>query len=194
MKTYIYLIMIALVALALFGCSDEDDSQTDYNAILIDGWEEFVLGNYADAEAKFQQLVDANEMLGKAYNGLGWCALYQDQLDNAETDFSKALQEELDDDTYQDVIGGLVIVYDALNRPQDCVDSSGNLSTDWVFSHDETLDYDDIILIRAISYYALGEFENSLTEVQKLDPDFSADVSTVEGRADLANKIEQLGG
>ena len=53
-------------------------------------------------------------------------------------------------------------------------------------------DFNDLILLRAMSYYAIADFASSLGEVRRLQPSFYADVDTVEGRAALAEKIETL--
>lgn len=80
--------------------------------------------------------------------------------------------------------------YEASNN---YADSLLSIDSTWA-SNFVDLDSTDIFLLKAQNYYALGEFENSLEAVQRVNPDFSADVSTTEGRRALATEIERLGG
>ena len=192
MKRYIFILIIIAATLALIGCS-EDEKKPNYQAKLETAWENFVAGSYADAKVGFQELIDKGELLAEAYNGLGWCNLFLDDLDSANGAFSYGLQNAPEDAIYQDIVAGLCFVYDAQNLPNACLSVSENVNSDWAFAYGD-LDYEDIILLRAISYYSISDFTNSLTEVQRLDSSFTADVSTVEGRAALAEKIEELGG
>ena len=43
-----------------------------------------------------------------------------------------------------------------------------------------------------MSHYTQGEFALALIWVQKLDEDFTADINTNKGRAELVKKIESL--
>ena len=64
----------------------------------------------------------------------------------------------------------------------------------WIFIHDQTISYKDLHLIKAEGYFALGNFNESLIEVQLLNPAFTTDTNTFEGRAALAEEIERLRG
>ncbi len=64
----------------------------------------------------------------------------------------------------------------------------------WRFSHDSTLDASDLHILKAENYFLVGDFDNSLTEVKLLNPNFNADVSSSSGQADLAAEIERLKG
>jgi len=48
-------------------------------------------------------------------------------------------------------------------------------------------------LLLAVSYFALGDFHASLQQVQQLNPNFTATITTQAGRAALAAEIERLG-
>ena len=60
------------------------------------------------------------------------------------------------------------------------------------FTYDLRINYVDIVVLVAASHYAQGSFSEALIWVQKLEADFSVDVSTTEGRAELIIKIEAL--
>jgi hypothetical protein len=68
------------------------------------------------------------------------------------------------------------------------------LSSNWLFSYNETLGYEDLDLILSASYFALRDLSQSLTYVKKLNPSFAADITTYEGESALAEEIERLRG
>ena len=61
-----------------------------------------------------------------------------------------------------------------------------------VFAHDPTLTHDDLVALRAVSYYAFSQFGASLADLQRLDPGFDCDVQTPAGRMQLAARIEAV--
>jgi hypothetical protein len=66
------------------------------------------------------------------------------------------------------------------------------VDVDWSFPHDTSLDTDDLHVLKAENHFLLGEFPESLAEVQLLNAAFSADVMTSEGQSSLAAEIERL--
>ena len=72
------------------------------------------------------------------------------------------------------------------------IDMALELSPAWSFEARPDLDRDDLIVLRAENYFALGDFAASLAEVQSLVEGFTADVGTPQGQAELAAKIEEL--
>ncbi len=71
--------------------------------------------------------------------------------------------------------------------------------TGWVFTHDTTVNYLDIMLTLGMSNYGVGDFTKSLNHVSDiwaiLNPSISVatiDVSTVDGRRQLAVQLDSL--
>lgn len=112
-------------------------------------------------------------------------------------------------DVPKETTAGLALAYHARNNHQNAVtygnsllalsrDSSYTVSQgdpNWVFSRDPSVDARHIIWTLASSHFALGDFEQSLAHVHQLmsEPDtFTPNVATVEGRRELAEKIEFL--
>ncbi len=197
MKTKMIVMVLAFFIAIFSGCSDEGTSKTSSPSdkeVLDFGWNNFVAGDYSAAKDNFNELITREALLADAHSGLGWSNTFLDLLQNAADEFNFALNTQPSDSLKNDIYAGLSFVYDALNYPQECISATDNVATNWQFAYKADLDFNDIILLRAINYYALGEFDNSLIEVQRLDQSFNTDVSTVEGRAALANKIEALKG
>ena len=77
-------------------------------------------------------------------------------------------------------------------RSNQRADDALALNSNWVFTYDSSLSAADLHVLKAENYFLLGEFAESLAEVQILNPNFSADVSTNAGQAALAQEIENL--
>ncbi len=161
--------------------------------VLSSGWTAFGAADYTTATGKFRILLSRGALLVEAHDALGWVFAYTSAPDSALVHFQAAVEAgsevtNLDDE----VQAGLAIVHDALGHPADALAATDAVATDWSFGHDAAINYQDMIVLRAVSYYALGQFAESLAEVQRLDSTFTADIDTFEGRAALAAKIESL--
>ena len=91
----------------------------------------------------------------------------------------------------------MAFVYNAQKEYQSAINSANtalSLKSNWLFSHDESIGYKDLHLILAASYFGLGNFSQSLVQVQKLNSAFTADINTYEGKSALAEEIERLRG
>ena len=194
MKTYKYILPIILGIMIISGCSKSSSPGMSDEEKLAAAWESFTNGDYEQAKEYFTELIDDEEYLAEAYCGLGWSNSLLGQLQTAITNFTNGLNNNPTIEIEDDIYAGRSFAYEALGSYEDCLLDTDQIDEDWEFVHKDDLSYNDIILLRAICYYTLGEFENSLIEVQRLDPGFYADVSTEEGRAALAAKIEELRG
>lgn len=197
MKKLIILILGTALALA-GGCSSDDDGPsappppTDAE-VLAAGWTAFESDDLAEAEARFRVLLDRGALLAEAHDGLGWTFARQSLPDSAVVHYAAALARgaadlEIADQTH----AGQAFVLGARGDHTEAVAAALEVDAAWVFVHDADLDHDDVVLTLAVAHYALGAFADSLAAVQQLDPGFLADVTTVDGRAELAARIEAL--
>ena len=112
-------------------------------------------------------------------------------------------------DPFKECTAGLTLAYHAKNNHMYAVtygnyllsitgDSSYTItqgSPNWTFSRDVIMDSKHIIWTLASSQFVLGDFDKSLAHVHQLmlDPDsFAPNLTKVEGRQELAEKIEFL--
>ena len=196
MKVF-WLLLLALPLALCAGCGGDDDNgppppPTDQE-VLAAGWDAFEAGDLAEADEQFRELLARGVLRAEAHNGLGWRFAYGAEPDSALVHFQAPAVAEIDDADLDDEINaGLALTFDALDRPADTLVASAAVAAAWVFAHDGTLTHDDLVVLRAVAQYALGDFAASLVEVQRLDPTFDADVDTPAGRAALAAKIEEL--
>ena len=184
-------------------CSNANDSprsitlsakrafEQTYEEMNDSGWSEYVNGNYQQAKDNFTKSISRCPSEIEAYVGKGWCDLKLSQIESSIQSFNDALAKEASGTT-DDIYAGLCFAYDSQDLHEECLTASSEISVAWEFKYDPSLDYNDIILLRAISYYAIGEFPNSLNEVRQLDNNFNVNTETIDGRAELANKIEHL--
>ena len=149
-------------------------------------------GEYTLALNNFKEAIRASDTYIDAYNGAGWTSARLQQLSQAADYFSQCLNL---DANYNDGLAGNAFLAHARKEYQTAIDNGNKLvanDSNWNFSHDSNIDILGIYLVLAESYFALEDFTNSLLQVQKIDPTFSVDVSTYEGKAKLADKIEAL--
>ncbi len=209
MKRIIFIGIITALVL-LVGCRKE------ITATEVDmaeyGWQLFDQGNYAESNTWFMNAIHQDSTYKDGYNGLGWTFGKLMELDSSVTYFTQGLPYAQDpnilENTKREIWAGLCFANHALGANQDAVHWGDSLLTEletltpptWSFSHDTTLNYLDVHLTMAISYFSMGHFSPSLDHVQfivsELNPNasFTADTSTVVGRQAIAAEIETLRG
>jgi len=198
MKTVCRLGWIVLPLMLCVGCGGDDDGSTPPPAAtdqegLAAGWTAFATGDFAQAETEFRELLRRGALLDAAHDGLGWTFARESAPDSSVTHFTAALAAGADTaEIAGEVYAGLAFAQDAAGDPAACLAAAAEVPAGWVFAYDDAYTYDDVVLLRAVAHYALGEFAASLAAVQELDPAFDADVGTPEGRAALAARIEEL--
>ena len=161
------------------------------------GWELMAELDYRGAIPNFQEGTDLDPTYADAYNGLGWAYA---KLSSADTSAGHFITGETKGDTSvvgTEILAGLAFSKLALGEFEDAVSNGkealGRDST-WVFEHDTNIFYDHLTLAVATGYYGWGKFDTSLVWVQQLDPTYDTDVTTLQGRFDLAAMLEELRG
>ncbi|NOZ63101.1 MAG: tetratricopeptide repeat protein [Calditrichaeota bacterium] len=194
MKIPFFLVIVIAIGL-FFSCqSDVGTEPSNYSPekLTADGWTQFENGEYTLALNNFKEAIRASDTYVDAYNGAGWTNARQQNLSDAASYFSQCLNL---DANYNDALAGNSFLAHARKDYQTAVQDGNKVvanDPNWDFSHDANIDIVDVYLVLAESYFALQDFTNSLLQVQKIDPTFSVDVSTYEGKAKLADKIEAL--
>jgi tetratricopeptide (TPR) repeat protein len=200
MTKRILLLLPVLVCsiLLLCGCGDGDDNgpKITPSELTNQGWTKFTAGDYTGASLDFKAAIGLDANYAPAYLGLGWAELKKNSAGLAESAFNTYLLKSLDSAGIIAATAGIALAYHAQDKFQDAIDKADELlssSPSWGFSHDTSVDYQDIALIMAQSYYEIGEFQSSLDAVREyFDAGFSADLTTDEGRKQLADKLESL--
>ncbi len=170
------------------------DSGASAQAIADSGWSAFELGDLEGASVCFRRALTRDRARADTYGGLAWAAMRLDSLAIAAVRFERAIRLE---PTGADHLGGQASVRAAQGMHAQAVELANAALTsqpNWVFSHDRRIGAASLRVLLASSYFILGNYRASLSQVQMLNPGFVVDVTTVMGRAALAVEIERLGG
>ncbi len=159
------------------------------------GWTFYDAGNYQDARTWFREAVDTDSLYVDGFNGLGWSLGAMDSMSAAFTAFGEGLVIGDTTDYYPDLLAGRIFTAHALGLYDSAAVLSDvflRLDSHWIFPHDENLTASDVVVVLAASYFSLQNYSQALTLIQRLDPTFTADVTTQAGISTLSLKIESL--
>ncbi len=176
-----------------FSCRDRIEPESpDY---VEHGWELMAELDYRGAIPQFEEGALIDPTFADAFNGLGWAYA---KLGSADTSAGHFITGEAKGDTTvvgTEILAGLAFSKLALGEFEDAV-TNGRTALDrtpnWVFQHDTNIYFDHLTLAIATGYYGWGKFDSSLVWVQRLDPTYDADVTILQGRYDLAAKLEEI--
>jgi tetratricopeptide (TPR) repeat protein len=192
MKILRLIIIINLIF--MLNCEKDNGTEPSGDAALITegGWVSFQYKGYQAALDKFEEAISIDANYADAYNGAGWANARLSNLTDAISNFNQAISLN---STFVDALAGIAFAYNAQKMYEQSNSSAIaalNSNSNWIFSRDTNVDYNDLYLVIAANYFALGNLTNALEYVQKIDPSFNVDVSTYDGKAELAEKIENL--
>ena len=189
--------MLAVV----YGCGGGDGSSgpsESASSRTAEGWALFESGDDEGALVKFARAVELDDSYADAYNGLGWTYARLDSLNKSLLSFGKAISRTGTGDILTDAYAGSSPAYRDLDTRPSHFDSASvyaasalSLDDQYVFEYDDNFDWHDLHLIKAQSYFGLGDYASAYEEVTAisdriLDPDSAAFIE------DLADEIEYL--
>ncbi len=175
MKTKLLILLILQMTTTACGPA------TDANP-LDSAWSMFESGDYAGAKEEFISAIAVDE---NARIGLAWSAIRLRDNGYADSVLSLTNLEE------DDALAAYVLTSWALGQDQIAIDRAGMLllrNSAYVFSHDATMNSDDLIWVQAASYWSLGNYVQALERVKQLDASFNS-----TDPSELLIKIESLG-
>jgi len=172
--TRLLLASIMLIVAIMIGCSAEDDAGFEPkddpapDPTLVElGWAAFGAGQFDTAEELFTQAITEDATNNEAHNGKGWALLRLDNLTGAIVSFDAALTNGF---AGADPHVGKAILLRDLN-PVDygaaiaAANTALSIDADYTFAHDSELDWKDVRLILAQSYFALGQYNDANAQV-----------------------------
>lgn len=195
-KVYLLLIATLLFSLVLvYGCGkDGGDGRPNAQELIDQGWTKFSAGDYGGAASDFNAALGLDPEAEEACLGLGWAELRRSNAGLAENAFITYLSKISGTD--QDAAAGLAFAYDAQDKHGDAIEKAEEVlsaNPSWSFTHDPGVNHLDVALVLAEAYYQTAQYSQSLSIVQEyFDASFSPDLGTDEGRAQLADKLEEL--
>ena len=176
-----------------FGCRERiEPVSPDY---VEHGWVLMAEQDYRSAIPQFEEGRTLDPTYADAFNGLGWAYAKLGSADTSAGHFIDGVALEDTTVVGTEILAGLAFSKLALGEFEDAV-TNGKAALDrapqWIFEHDPNIYYDHLTLAIATGYYGWGKFDSSLVWVQQLDPTYDADLTTLQGRYDLAAKLEEI--
>ena len=166
------------------------------------GWELMAEQEYLGAIPHFLEGTKLDITYADAWNGLGWAYA---KLGSADTSAGTGpglkgyfiTGAALNDTTVvgTEILAGLAFSKLALGEFEDAVTNGKaalDRTPDWIFRHDANIYFDHLTLAIATGYYGWGKFDSSLVWVKEFDSTFDTDLTTLQGRYDLAAKLEEI--
>jgi tetratricopeptide (TPR) repeat protein len=190
--------ILSLTTLIMLGIGCDFTSKVELNnqsaeEITADGWNlYFETKQYADALNMFKEAIVADAEYADAHNGAGWTSARLSQLDEAVGYFDESIR--LNTAVADAHAGRAFAKYAKLDYSAAISSATTALqkNSSWNFEHDTTLNYKDLHLLLAACHFATGAYQSSLTEVKLLNASFTANITTIAGKAALAEEIERL--
>lgn len=189
--------LIYLLILFIFNCGEDNGFKPpnkEAKELTDDGWQKFEYSGYQNALTKFKEAMNIDSNYAEAYSGAGWASARLTNLSDAVSYFIQCISLN---SSHVDAHAGLAFVYNAKKEYQLSINSGNNAlsyNAQWTFEHDQTISHHDLHLILAENYFALSNYSESLNHVSILNPLFTADIDTFEGKSALAEEIERLRG
>ena len=185
---------------------------SDYGWILYE--EAKTSDDYIESNTWFKDGIKKDSGWKDAYNGLGWSFGQLMVLDSSISNFIDGLDKPkegwITKNIQAEILAGLTFTYKAQGNNKKALQyGSAFIDTahkppapGWAFSHDTLLNYLDVRIAMASSYFAVGKFDSSivqisfiLLELAKSGKGIAMEVVTdtsLQGRKRIAAQIDSL--
>ncbi len=169
-----------ILGLSFLACSpDLPEPTADFYA--KQGWSQYKNGQYEDAKNSFQSAQQLDQDSTEAALGLGWLAFVKSvdrqALELAKSELEKALllaNQNGDRDLLDDARAGLAGINLSLELYQDAIMYGEQIRDDYQFTRGQPrFGSKELTLLLAISYFHLGEYDQSVEKIQQVNPNFS---------------------
>jgi hypothetical protein len=190
-----YLKKTGLTLIVLLGLFSIDACRKKYISTSEDmakhGWVLYIDKDYINSNSWFRDATVKDSEWKDAYNGLGWSY--------AQIDVQAEILAGLTFSYHAKGKDSKVIEYGSAFLDSTALDEEGIPAPGWFFSHDpdSLLNYLDVRITMAASYFAEGKFDSSVIQVSViLDSLKSAETpvtdTTLVGRKKIAEQIKSL--
>ena len=167
-------IILIIVTLSFFSCEDNgSEPEITAGELINSGWVNFETGEYLKAIEDFNSALSKDASAFEAYSGIGWSQIRLDQIDDAETNYLTALNGNY---AGKELLAGLAAISLANEEYATAIgyaESILNIDPDWVFEHDNTIDFKDVWFVVAIAYFHEGDFAEVEVAILKKDSTYS---------------------
>lgn len=219
LKKHTLLFFVSLGIFFIDGCRKNFSATAEHKASY--GWEMYELKDYLKSREWFFNSVETDKKWKDGYNGLGWSYAKLLEMDSLDTEnigsirtFHRGLLQPKDPwnstDVHLEILAGLTFAYHAKGNDKEAV-KFGNALIDstliglnpsrwhsWAFSHDSTLNYLDLRITMASSYFALAEFDSTQVHLKVVldslgsSTKLISDYKSLLGRQLVAQQLDSL--
>ena len=219
LKKTTLLFFVSIGILFVDGCRKNFSATAEHKASY--GWEMYELKDYLKSREWFFNSVETDKKWKDGYNGLGWSYAKLLEMDSLDTEnigsirtFHRGLLQPKDPwnstDVHLEILAGLTFAYHAKGNDKEAV-KFGNALIDstliglnpsrwhsWAFSHDSTLNYLDLRITMASSYFALAEFDSTQVHLKVVldslgsSTKLISDYKSLLGRQLVAQQLDSL--
>jgi len=219
LKKTTLLLFVSFGTLFVDGCRKNFSATAEHKASY--GWEMYELKDYLKSREWFFNSVETDKKWKDGYNGLGWSYAKLLEMDSLDTEnigsirtFHRGLLQPKDPwnstDVHLEILAGLTFAYHAKGNDKEAV-KFGNALIDstliglnlsrwhsWAFSHDSTLNYLDLRITMASSYFALAEFDSTQVHLKVVldslgsSTKLISDYKSLLGRQLVAQQLDSL--
>ena len=187
---------LAAAALAVLGCGSNESSvqpRSRAEVLTENGWRSFAAGSALEAQEMFEDAVIADSAYADAENGLGWVHLFFGLFAEADEHFLRARDLGL---ANEEAEAGHAIAAEIEGDAAEALAASARVlaaQPRWTFSRRDGIDYRDLRLVRARSFFAQGDFLGAKSEVDLVNPSNTVNAGLPTFIPDLLAEIERLG-
>ena len=166
-------VILIIVTLSFFSCENGGEPEGTAGELINSGWVNFEIGEYLNAIEDFNSAIAKDASAFEAYSGIGWSQIRLDQIDDAEANYLTALNGNY---AGKELLAGLAAISLATEEYTTAIgyaESILNIDPDWVFEHDNTIDFKDVWFVVAIAYFHEGDFAEVEAAILKIDSTYS---------------------
>ena len=196
-------LLLVIVALLIQSCKPTvEEGETIVNvpqpseeaiALTVQGWTAFEQKDYPKALSLFHQATGKNDLYADAYNGLAWTYARMDSMPKSLQYFDIALGLNFN---LIDAYAGRSFVNLALGEYREAISAVQRVQDVgppfYLFRHDLNVSINDLLLVKAQSYFLLQDYTAAQELIDRLDPENLLDDSSPSYVEDLALEIETL--
>lgn len=167
-------IILITFTLSFFSCEDNGGEPIgSAEELITSGWVKFEAGNYTLAVTDFNSAIAKDASAFEAYSGIGWSQIRLDQIDEAETNFLTALNGNYAGKELLAALAAISLVTEEYTTAIGYAESILNIDPDWLFEHDNSIDFKDVWFVVAIAYFHEGDFAEVEKAILKIDSAYS---------------------
>ncbi len=170
---------IAMVTLLLISCGGPSQPEHNEEDGVEQAWILYHSGDWSASLQAFGELLAGGDAVAEAYIGSGYCQLHLHLLAEAASSFNTVVN--LNPWLVESRAGLLFarrelhpVDYEQLREEAAAI---MQIDPNWIFQHEESINWRDLFLIRAQSSFYLGDLSNCLWALRAIDPELALNES-----------------